>query len=389
LRSLGSLEAYARGLNFEGYDPYDALSSPSLKSVKWKVPRVLATQVFVYSPINMRLFFGVPVGRNPKAIALFLRAYCNMSLENAIPAVSFSEISEELALKLRADLTPGYSGACWGFNFDWQDTTRMSKRGLPTIVVTATAANALLDLYEISKDEDYLQLAQSSCDFILRDLNITEDDKGICFSYTPIDCHIVHNANLLGAGLLARVHSLTGGSELLSNSTKAFDFSISRQEPDGSWAYSEDKTRQKKRNQIDFHQGFVLDSIMDFLKYSKPSNSAYEAALSKGAKFYHERQFDALGRCAWRYPTRWPIDIHNQAQGILTFSRLSEHDSTFWPFAKTIARWTIANMQDPKGYFYFQKYPVGWNGIPYMRWGQAWMMLALSQALRSTSAVGN
>jgi hypothetical protein len=383
------LEGYARALNFEGYDPYDALSSPALRSLKWKAPKVLATQAFVYSPINMRPLFGVPTGRNPKAIALFLRAYCNMRLENAISAGAFSEVSNELVEMLRKDLTPGYSGACWGFNFDWQDTTRMSNRGLPTIVVTAMAANALLDLYEISKDEAHLYLARSSCDFILHDLNMTESDEGICFSYTPIDRHIVHNANLLGAGLLARVHSLTGGAELLAHTTKAFNFSISHQEPNGSWAYSEDQARHKKRYQLDFHQGFILDSIMDFLKFTRPLDSAYEKALIRGARFYKERQFDALGRCAWRYPTRWPIDIHNQAQGIITFSRLSNYDSSFLPFAKRIALWTIANMQDPRGYFYFQKYPIGRNKIPYMRWNQAWMMLALSQTLCPNSTLGD
>ena len=47
-------------------------------------------------------------------------------------------------------------------------------------------------------------------------------------------------------------------------------------------------------------------------------------------------------------------------------------------FAEKIAKWTIENMQDEKGYFYYQKWPFLTNKIAYMRWGQAWMMLALS-----------
>jgi hypothetical protein len=35
-------------------------------------------------------------------------------------------------------------------------------------------------------------------------------------------------------------------------------------------------------------------------------------------------------------------------------------------------------MQDKEGYFYYQIYPLIINKIPYMRWGQAWMLLALS-----------
>jgi hypothetical protein len=381
--SLDRLDSYVRGARFEGFDPYDALSSPVIGSMKGKVPKVMATQLFVYSPINLRRFFRVPAEKNPKAIALLVSANCNMYLDGMIPADSFSSVSHELVGILRSAKTPGYSGCCWGFNFDWQDITRLAKKGLPTIVITSIVANAFLDLYEITREEPYLQIARSSCDFILNDLNITEGEDGICFSYTPVDKHIVHNANLLGAGLLARVHSLTGDADLKEQAKKAFQFSVSHQEENGSWAYSEDPMTSKKRYQVDFHQGFILDSISDFILYAKPSEEMYEWALDRGAKFYSECQFDELGRSAWRYPTKWPVDIHNQAQGIITFSRLSRFDRKYLHQAIKIASWTIENMQDPLGYFYFQKYPLGQNKIPYMRWSQAWMMLALSRVLRS------
>ncbi len=36
-------------------------------------------------------------------------------------------------------------------------------------------------------------------------------------------------------------------------------------------------------------------------------------------------------------------------------------------------------MQDPSGFFYYRKYPWFTNKIPFIRWGQAWMLLALSE----------
>lgn len=386
LSSLAQLDGYVRNSKFEGFDPYDALNSPLLGSLPGFVSRIVATQFFVYSPLNLRKPLRVSIGKDPKAIALLLSAYCKTNLENIFPSDSFPIISQELAGILQSDRTSGYSGSCWGFSFDWQDITRFAKKGLPTIVITAIVANAFLDLYEITHDKSYLQIAQSSCDFILNDLNITESEDGICFSYTPLDHHIVHNANLLGAGLLARVYSLTGDANLIQYSRKAFEFSVQHQEENGSWAYSENLKSKSKRYQIDFHQGFILDSIMDFIQYTKPSNGMYERALCKGAKFYQEFQFDDLGRSMWRFPIRWPIDIHNQAQGIITFSRLSRFDRKYLSFAIRIALWTMDNMQDPQGYFYYHKYPIGSNKIPYMRWGQAWMMLALSQIFRSIEA---
>ena len=38
-------------------------------------------------------------------------------------------------------------------------------------------------------------------------------------------------------------------------------------------------------------------------------------------------------------------------------------------------------MQDPQGYFYAHDWGFFKNKIPYMRWSQAWMMLALSELL--------
>ncbi len=46
--------------------------------------------------------------------------------------------------------------------------------------------------------------------------------------------------------------------------------------------------------------------------------------------------------------------------------------------ARTIAEWTIKNMQDEKGFFYYQKWPMVTNKIPFIRWSQAWMLLALA-----------
>lgn len=56
-------------------------------------------------------------------------------------------------------------------------------------------------------------------------------------------------------------------------------------------------------------------------------------------------------------------------------------DDRYLRFAVTIADWTINNMQDEEGFFYYRKNKFYINKIPYMRWSQAWMMLALSNLL--------
>ena len=45
----------------------------------------------------------------------------------------------------------------------------------------------------------------------------------------------------------------------------------------------------------------------------------------------------------------------------------------------------MENMRDREGYFYYQVQPFYKNRISYMRWSQAWMLLALSTLLEHDS----
>ncbi|WP_068320824.1 prenyltransferase/squalene oxidase repeat-containing protein [Pyrococcus kukulkanii] len=113
-----------------------------------------------------------------------------------------------------------------------------------------------------------------------------------------------------------------------------------------------------------------------------------QKAIEKGVDFYINRQFSPEGWSYYRYPIKYPIDIHNQAQGIITFSKLYKafKNPRYLEFAEKIAGWTIKNMQDPTGYFYAHRWPGFVNKIPYMRWAQAWMMLALVTLLSTEGA---
>ena len=54
--SLEVLERYVRENDFSGYDPYDALNSEKMLKINNKLLKVFLTQIFVYSPINLRCF---------------------------------------------------------------------------------------------------------------------------------------------------------------------------------------------------------------------------------------------------------------------------------------------------------------------------------------------
>ena len=203
--SLERLESWVERRGFAGNDPHDALRSPTVRALtfgnRWLA--VAWVQLFRRSPLDLRPLFRVAPGHNPKGMGLFLAAYVRR-----YRATGEARHRERLAFFadwLRQNRCQGFREACWGYNFDWPNRSFFAPAGTPTIVNTAFVANAFLDLHELFGGADDLAIARSACDFILNRLAVIEEPPGACFSYTPLDRRRVHNANMLGAALLARV----------------------------------------------------------------------------------------------------------------------------------------------------------------------------------------
>lgn len=374
--SLNKLLQYIEHEEFKGYDPYDTLNSfiPFSKFGKW-IP-ILAIQFQKRNPVNIRPILGIKKGYNPKAIGLLLYAYCN--LYEIYKEEKYKNTIEFLFNWLKNNYSKGYSGNCWGYNFDWASTEKLVKAFTPSIVVTGFVCKGIFKYYELTKNEEALGILLGSVKFLLNDLEKTETQDGICFSYTPVLKDCCYNASMLGAELLIKAYSINQNKKYFELAKLAVNFVISKQNKDGKWNYSINLDSGVERRQIDFHQGFILDSLIEIVKYGGFSEKEYNSSLIKGVEFYKTEQFFPNGRSKWRIPEIWPVEIHNQAQGIITFCLMSDLNPDYLKFAKVIADWTINNMQHTNGYFFYRKYKWYSNKIPYMRWSQAWMLLALS-----------
>lgn len=402
--SLEKLLHYIEAENYNGYDPYDFLNGGLPLGWLGKYGQAIVIQAGKRIPINIRPMLGIRKEYNAKGMGLILQAYSIMyqkrkeeedgsrQLEDgrrksevrSQKSVVRSQKSEVLLEKmqfifnwLRDNYSKGYSGYCWGYNFPWASPGKYLKPGVPSAVVTAFVGKGIYEYYMATNDPKAIAVLKSASDFILNDLDITEDETGICFSYTPVIKDCCYNASLLGAELLAKTAAVTGDFLHKDKIIRAVDFVISRQQPDGSWNYSLDFKSGKERKQIDFHQGFVLESIFEIQKIIDPENKSYDESIKKGLDYYKNIQFDNEGCSNWRIPEKWPLEIHNQSQGIITFCRLSGYNDSYLAFAEKISEYTIRLMQSAEGYFYYRKYPGYVIKIPYMRWSQAWMMLAL------------
>jgi hypothetical protein len=380
LTSFDLLKDYCEREEFKGYDPYDGLNSKLFNKIpvvsKNRIARLVWIQAFKQSPVNLRYITGVNKGYNPKALGLFLSGYCNLYLKN--PEQQYLDKILFFSKKLHELQNTQWAGACWGYNFDWQARAFFQPKNTPTVVASTFIASALLDAYEITKDDQLLKTARGTCDFILKDLNRTYDDKNnFAFSYSPLDKSVVYNASLLGSRLLSRVYSITNENELVEAAKKSVNYCCDHQREDGSWCYGTLPFHQWVDN---FHTGYNLECISDYIKFSG-DNDVYINNLDKGFKYYVNTFFTDEGIPKYYNNSVYPIDIHAPAQMVITLAKLGMFRN-YKELMDKVLNWTIKNMQSEKGFFYYQVNKYFSSKIPYMRWAQAWMFYALSTYIK-------
>jgi hypothetical protein len=377
--------AHGRACGWAGYDPYDALRSPLVRALgfgaRW--PRVAWIQLVKRCPVNLRPLLLVSKSVNPKALGLVARA---LVVESGARETGENRRAEVSGLLDRLDgmRSSKATGAGWGYPFDWQSRAFFVPEGTPSIVCSTFVANAYLDAYRAWGEGVWLERARATCDFLLADLHRTPGPDGsFCFSYTPLDRTRVHNANLLGAELLARVARETGEAELRDAALASARFSVSAQAADGSWPYGD----LPFQSWIDsFHTGFNLVSLRAIGEAL--GTGEFEDAARRGYAFYEKHFFLADGTPGYYHDRLFPVDIHSAAQALVTFAAFAPVEPTALGMGGLVADWALTNMRSRRGLFYFQRHARYTHKTPFIRWSQAWMLYGLARLLAATQGSG-
>ena len=371
------LLAYCRANDWAGYDPYDALNSSlfALPLLNTKLTRLALTQAMKRSPINLRPWLLIPKTQNPKALALFLASLLKLSKLNLSKQDGEATVLIDRLVALRS---PNTAYWCWGYSFPWQTRTVLVPRGAPNLVCTIFVANALLDAYEQLGDTSCLNMAVSTGEYLLKELYYTESNHVASFSYPlPGLKTKVHNANFLAAALLYRLYSHTGDEKVVTPALAVARYSVSKQKSDGSWNYGE----LPNQNWIDnFHTGYNLNALRAIQRYS--SGADFEPYLRRGFEFYRNRFFREDGAVRYFHNQTYPIDIHCTAQSLLTLLEFQDLYPTNLGLVESIYRWAMKHMWNEAGFFYYRMLRTVKIRTSYMRWSQAWMLLALTTFLQ-------
>lgn len=357
--------------NFKGWDVFDGLNSTLFQKLplsKSKKSRLIWIQLFKRSPINLRKLVSVPKGYNAKGLALFIQGLLN--LYKVLGEKKYLEEAYRLAEIIIDQKAENRDYFCVGYNFYWEARAFSVPKFTPNIIVSSFVAQSFLDLFQLDNNKKWLKSAEDIGFFIETELKIFETDDSICFGYIPNEEVKVHNANLMGARLFARLYALTKKEKYQEYSVKSVTYSIKAQREDGAWVYGENDYHQWIDN---FHTGFNLVSIREV--QNNLGVDWWNENLEIGLKYHMNNHFLQDMTPKYFNNKLYPIDIHNFAQGILTLLDFGLEKNV-----ELLVNKAIKIMWDEReNFFYYQKNRYYTNKINYIRWSQAWMFYALSK----------
>jgi polysaccharide biosynthesis protein VpsJ len=372
--SIQRLSHWLEEHDYRGYDTFDGLNSKLLRPLTFNRPllRIVLQQGVRRFPLNIRPLVGIAPERSTKGAGFLARGF--IRLYQTTRDVMWRSRAESMLQWLLENATPGFSGACWGNHFDYQSRSVFEKKMSPSVVWTSLIGHAFLDAYDEFRDERYLETAISACKHIELDLGAYRQGDTLCIHYFPTSTHQVHNANTLGASLLARTSSYRSNDVWRQIAAKAMSYTAKYQREDASWYYGEMPNLLWVDN---FHTAYVLDC---FHWYGKSTGEdRFERQMMDGYRYWKKTFFLADGTARYYNHKTLPLDIQCCSQAIDTLVLFGDRDPENLSLALRVARWTIENMQDPTGYFYYRRYSRHIvNKTPTLHWGQATMMCALA-----------
>jgi rhamnogalacturonyl hydrolase YesR len=330
----------------------------------------LLLQLIRQSPVNLRPIMGVFPEDSTKGRGYMASGYLLRYRTTGNP--EYLGKAEDCLDWLDKHKAAKFEKHSWSNHFDFSSRGGSYTRNDPIIVWTALIGFAYLEAYEIGGTQRWLDIASSICGWIL-DLPREKTERGECISYLAHVQSSIHNSNILGAAMLARTAKHTGDRVCLEVARSAMEYSCSRQLSDGAWWYGEDP----KYHWIDnFHTGYNLDSLKHYIEST--GDKTWYDSFKKGLAFFKQHFFEQNGCPKYYHNRRYPIDSQCAAQAIESLASFSAGDPECLELAIKVVCWTIANMQDKDGHFYYRIYPMMKAKTPMLHWAQATMYKALA-----------
>ena len=369
---------HAKDLEYKSFDvsdhsktPLDKLSRLLPYEIMKYIPKVYKKFSNKYPHISRKLNKISPQ-KYPQAQAMLVRGLIRLA-NKGNNFFEESEIYNEVdwILQNKSNHSNGY---LWGQPYDWYSSHCVFPSCIPRTTVTSQVGLCLIELFEWSQNEYYLDIAKNICFTIIKDFNFFYDeDDFICISYTTLDNYLIHNASMLAASLFIKVYQYSFIEEFYNVSFNCGKFTKKHQGSDGSFEYKVSKNRKSKID--NYHTGFVLESF--YYLNTVLNDSSFNYTFKKGLNYYVENLFEGpIPKMTNN--AKYPIDIQSCAQSIITLS-LDINLKSNINLAHRIAKYTIKNLfLNDSNHFAYQLNKNKIDKSFYFRWSDSWMIRALA-----------
>jgi hypothetical protein len=275
--------------------------------------------------------------------------------------------------------SPNHKRFCWGYPFDWVTKHGTISMGIPMITTTPYAYEAFLCAYEINKNQKWREIMRSITEHAIKDIRDFEVSKNASTcSYTPDpdDRGGVINAGAYRAFLLTRSSIDFSEERYWHIAERNLNFVLQSQQPNGSWYYSMDGTRDF----IDhFHTCFVLKALAKIEKLT--GHQGCRAAIERGVKYYVENLFNEKGlpKPFAKAPrlTVYRHELYDYAECINLATLLKGRFDQLDELLTIVLRDLLTRWQKPDGSFRSREQFLGWDNVPMHRWAQAQVFRSL------------
>ncbi|MEO5378943.1 MAG: hypothetical protein H7832_14350 [Magnetococcus sp. DMHC-6] len=386
---------------WEGWDPYDVWDTPfpmwarSGRDIPRRGISYLISKTNDRFPNLLRKLFGAHKQINAKAMGLFAASFLELEQLEGKPRLINGEPAYQPCFRwLDANRVAYNDGIGWGYPFDWQSRIFIPKK-TPTVVNSAIIGDAYWHRYRYHNDASALHICEQICQFFVHGLNRSKKGKdgSFCFSYTPLDHFQVHNANLFGAEFLVRIGRETNREEWLQTGLDATRFSLNEIREDGTLNYWSNEQSFEGPQQDTYHSGFEIRALDGIAQATK--RAPYREACDRYFACWRKDFFMPSGHPCFARANQKIVEVHSLAESLLCTSQMVGSGS--------IAPTDFLNQMTP---LIQKSMPLLWsksgpnagyfassvtlnNGkkmdIPFIRWGEAWMLRGLIASLSATN----
>jgi len=356
-----------------GVDPYDGLSGTRVP--EWVRGHSRARQAVLQlrkrTPLPLDKVLGVAPKSFAKAEGAKLTAVSRCAfLDDSCGA--WPRTASRLAERLSGLALTTASEGGWSYEFDVQTRWAFYPAGSPNLIATFFVGRGFALDGLVRDTLASRQLFSDACAFMCEQL--LRDGDSPYFCYTPTSDRLVHNANLLGAGIVAAAGAILQREDWVRTALSAALTTVALQREDGSWAYGEGPGLGWSDN---FHTAYSLDGLL--LAYLATGDVRIRAALDRGFAHWSKTFFGPEGAPRYFSTTRYPYDIHSAGTAVDVAARLATWEWNAEGLAERVAEWTTRNLVDNvSGLSYYQKHRLWTDRRHFTRWGDAHLALGYS-----------